>query len=352
MLRIEFTPEEISQLHYERYHHPHPKVQKKMEAVYLKSQQLAHREICQLCQISKPTLWRYLKQYQSGGIEALKQLDYQGQPSQLNEHASSLKDYFKQHPPRTVTEAQEVISKLTGIKRSPTQVIAFLKRLGMRSRKAGYVPGKTTETDKIEEQEAFRQEKLEPLLQEAKVGRRAVFFVDAAPHFVHRAFLGFVWCFERIFIASPSGRKRFNILGAINAVTHEIITVTNETYINADSICQLLQKLAALRLDIPITLILDNARYQKCQLVSDRAKELGIELVYLPAYSPHLNLIERLWKFIRNECLYSKYYSDFSVFKAAISHCLDTAHTDKKDKLTSWLSWNFQCFKKVKFLAV
>lgn len=241
MLRIEFTSEEIEQLHYERYYHPHPKVQKKMEAVYLKSQKLTHQEICHLCRISKPTLWRYLKQYQEGGIERIKQLDYQGQPSQLNQHAPTLKNYFEQAPPRTVAEAQEAIRRLTGIQRSPTQVRAFLKHLGMSCRKVGHVPGKPDDPDKSEEQEVFRQEKLSPLLQEAKEGKRAVYFVDAA-HFVHRAFLGFVWCMERIFIASPSGRKRFNVLGALNAVTYQIITVTNETYINSESICQLLRQ--------------------------------------------------------------------------------------------------------------
>ena len=119
--------------------------------------------------------------------------------------------------------------------------------------------------------------------------------MDAA-HFVMGAFLGLVWCFERVFIKSPSGRKRFNVLGALNAITHEVITVTNDTYINAESVCQLLHKLAALGLNIPMTLVLDNARYQKCQLVQELADSLGIEFLYLPSYCPNLNLIERLWK--------------------------------------------------------
>ena len=66
--------------------------------------------------------------------------------------------------------------------------------------------------------------------------------MDAA-HFVHRAYLGFIWCFSRIFMPSPSGRKRFNVLGAINAVTKEVVTVTNETYINAKTVCELLVQL-------------------------------------------------------------------------------------------------------------
>ena len=72
MIKIEFTSEEIDALEYERYHHPDPKVQKRMEAVYLKSQGIAHQEICRLGRISEPTLVAYLKQYQNGGIEQLK----------------------------------------------------------------------------------------------------------------------------------------------------------------------------------------------------------------------------------------------------------------------------------------
>jgi transposase len=287
-----------------------------------------------------------LRQYQEGGIEQLKQLNYKGKSNQLNEHRETIESYFQKHPPRTVAEAQAKIEKLTGIKRKPTQIRVFLKHIGMRCLKVGFVPGKSANPDKIEEQEKFRQQKLEPLLEEAKVGKRAVFFVDAA-HFVHRAYLGFIWCFTRIFMPSPSGRKRFNVLGAINAVTKEVITVTNETYINAESVVELLLELSVQGLDIPITLVLDNARYQKCRFVQDIAGFLGIELLYLPSYSPHLNLIERLWRFIRNECLYSRYYEDFPSFKNAISECIEKANTEHKQKLESLLSWNFQSFKKV-----
>jgi len=189
------------------------------------------------------------------------------------------------------------------------------------------------------------------LLDQAISGKKAVFFVDAA-HFVHRAYLGFLWCFTITFICSPSGRKRFNVLGAVNAVTKEIITITNETYINSESLCQLLFKLADLGLSVPIVLVLDNAKYQKCKLVQNYAEELGIQLCYLPSYSPQLNLIEREWKFIRNECLYSKYYADFADFKAAISNCIATANTDKQSKLHSLLTLKFQSFKKVDVLAV
>lgn len=152
MIRIEFSQADIEQLYYERYHHPHPQVRKKMEVLYLKSKGLPHQEIRRLCGISKTTLTVYLRQYQAEGIEGLKELNYKGQPSELNPHAEMLKAHFKAHPPRTSAEAQAEIERLTGIKRSPTQIKAFLKRIGLRCRKEGYVPGKSTDSDKIEKQ--------------------------------------------------------------------------------------------------------------------------------------------------------------------------------------------------------
>lgn len=159
-------------------------------------------------------------------------------------------------------------------------------------------------------------------------------------------FLGFLWSFTGVFIKAPSGRKRFNVLGALNAVTHELITVCNETYINAESVCELLYKISESCAGIPITLALDNARYRKCRIVFELAERLRTELLYLPPYSPNLNLIERLWKFVKKKCLWSKYYAGFEEFKTAISECLNQTDTTYRDELRTLLTLKFQTFKK------
>jgi transposase len=199
-------------------------------------------------------------------------------------------------------------------------------------------------------QAEYLQTVLEPRLAQAQAGTRAVFFVDAA-HFVLAPFLGFRWSVARIFIPAPSGRQRFNVLGALNAVTHELLTITNDTYITSHEVCQLLQQLAALNLAIPISLVLDNARYQRCALVLETAAQLHIELCFLPPYSPNLNLIERLWKFLKKQCLYSTYYAEFAPFKAAICHCLSQTHTTHKTALDTLLTLRFQCFDKAQFVT-
>ena len=190
---------------------------------------------------------------------------------------------------------------------------------------------------------------LDPLLKEAEEGKRAVFFIDAA-HFVLAPFLGYLWCFTRLFLKAPSGRQRFNVLGALNAITHELITITNETYINAQSVCDLLWKISRLNLAMSITFILDNARYQRCTTVNTLAAQLNLELIFLPPYSPNLNLIERLWKFFKKQCLYSKCYSEFANFKNAITDCLQKTHSNYKRELDSLLTLNFQTFNKSHFV--
>lgn len=200
-----------------------------------------------------------------------------------------------------------------------------------------------------EKQLQYLQETLQPRLDEAKAGIRAVFFVDAA-HFVLAPFLGFLWSVTRLFIRAPAGRQRFNVLGALNAITHELISVTNTTYITAQEVCDLLHLLAARKLGMPITLFLDNARYQKCALVMSTAEQLHIELCFLPTYSPNLNLIERLWRFVKKECLYSVYYPSFTPFKNAIVNCL--AQTQDKSALATLLTLKFQMFDKTQTVPV
>ena len=170
--------------------------------------------------------------------------------------------------------------------------------------------------------------------------------MDAA-HFVFGPFLGIVWCFERLFVKAPSGRQRLNVLAALNAITHEVFTVENLTYMTAETVWALVRRLAGSCQDIPITIILDNARYQRCALVQTVAEELGIELLFLPAYSPNLNLIERFWRFVKKQCLYSKYYPNSTAFQQAILTCIQDAPTAHQEELNRLLTLRFQTFQAV-----
>ncbi len=193
------------------------------------------------------------------------------------------------------------------------------------------------------EQVEFLDGKLQPRLAEARHGQRRVLFVDAA-HFVYGPFLGYLWCLVRLFVPGPSGRKRYNVLAALDAISHRIIRVSNHAYINAESVCTLLREVAAAGLRRPVTLVLDNARYQKCQVVQALAAALGIELLYLPSYAPNLNLIERLWKFVKKECLGSRVLPTYEAFTAAIDACLANLNTRHQHQMKTLLNLEFQLF--------
>ena len=156
MLRIEFSDHDIEQLRYERYHHPHPRVQQKMEALLLKAQGLPHLVIANCVGVCENTLLAYFRTYQAGGIDALKQINFYRPSSMLEQHQTTLETYFRDHPPATIAEAAAAIERITGIVRKPTQVRAFLKKLGLKRLKTYAIP------DKVDSaiQDTFKKTKL------------------------------------------------------------------------------------------------------------------------------------------------------------------------------------------------
>src|SRR2546427_10746134 len=142
MLHLSFTPEEREELHYQRYHHPHPRVQRKMEALLLKAKGLPHHQIASCVGVCENTVRSYFQQYQSGGIEALKRLEFRRPISDLEAHHDSIEAAFREHPATTIPQAGKRIEELTGIKRSPTQVGIFLKKVGLRRLKTCAIPAK------------------------------------------------------------------------------------------------------------------------------------------------------------------------------------------------------------------
>jgi transposase len=213
--------------------------------------------------------------------------------------------------------------------------------------KTGSIPCKA---DPVVQKE-FLETTLEPAISSAKSGVAELYFVDAA-HFVMGAFLGYLLCKVRVFVRTPSGRKRYNVLGAYNAITGAMTTVTNTTYINSSSVIELLGKLRLRHPGRKIKIVLDNAAYQRNWLVRWHAALLDIELIFLPSYSPNLNLIERYWKFLKKKCLYNQFYSDFESFCKAIDKCIEKGYNEYRLELKTLMILKFQTFENVQFLAV
>ena len=177
----------------------------------------------------------------------------------------------------------------------------------------------------------------------AKKHKLTLLFLDGS-HFVMGCdFLGYVYGKTRRFIKTFSGRKRYNVLGALNFVTKKVTTVTNDTYITAAEVCDMLLKVAAEYVGKPVHIVLDNARYQKCEIVTALAQKLGITLHYIPPYSPNLNLIERLWKHVKSR-LRSKYYDQFDVFKETIDSIVGDTQKGSKNFIDKLIGESVQIF--------
>jgi len=341
MLTLNISEADIELLRYERYTYPCMLVQKRMTAILIKATTTySHQEIAQLADISPNSVTNYIHLWNESGYEGILKVGYGTNQSELEAHTESLLTYFEANPPHTANEAVHRIKGLTGIERSPTQVRQWMKRHGLKYRKTGQIPSKADAAKQAD----FVENTLNPLIDQAKLGQIHLLFMDAA-HLVMGVFLCFLWSAKRVFVKSSSGRKRHNVLGAVNAIDQKIHFFTNQTYINADSIVEFLYQLRIYYFDMkPIYIVLDNARYQKCDLVRYVAWQLNIHLVYLPSYSPNLNIIERLWKWLKKKCLYAKYYEHFSHFQDAINQTLKTANFEFQQELKSLLSLKFQTF--------
>ena len=190
---------------------------------------------------------------------------------------------------------------------------------------------------------------MESLYECGKSNDKEVLLYSDPMHQIHNAENGYAWQEKGKAgtkeITSNTGRKRLNIIGAINAVTMQPTVLLEEENCNADSILRLLKVIKQQYNDAEtICIIHDNARYQKGAIVQDKAKELGIDLIYLPPYSPNLNLIERLWKFFKKKVMKNQYYEQYQTLKDAVKNFFHNFE-QYYNQLLTLLNFNFGIIK-------
>jgi transposase len=339
-LPFNISKADIERLSYERYAYPHPMVQKRIFSIYLKAvSPYSNQDIALITGLHPNTVSRWIAIYQLEGYQGLLSNHYGTNQSELQKHAHSILDCFSQQPPRSAAEAAERIREMTGVERSAQQVRMFMKGHGLKFLKCGHIPAKADN----EQQHQWIQTELEPVIRAAQKGKCHLLFLDAA-HFMLPPFICCLWCACRLFIKAASGRNRINVLGAVHAISKKVVTLTNTTYITADTLIEFLRLLKKKFCDKPIVIVLDNARYQHCHAVISMAESLRIRLLFLPPYSPNLNIIERMWKFTKKQILYAKYYDKPEAFHQAIERFFANINKNCKKQLTSLLTLKFQFF--------
>lgn len=337
---FKLSSEELIKLNYERYNYPCPLVQKRLHCLYLKgSLSLSNEKIGLLMDAHRNSIYEWIKIYTQGGYEAIIKSGYGTNESKLEKYSSSIVEAFTNQPPRSLGEALLKVEALTTIKRSPTSIKKFMKRHQFKFLKTGHVPAKVNTVQQAD----WVEDTLKPVIKAAHQGEVHLLFLDAA-HFTLQPFLCCLWCVTRIFIKASPGRNRINVLGAVNAITKQVSTYTNTTYICSNCLIIFLKQLKEQYQDKPIAIVLDNARYQHCFLVTTFAKSLGIHLLFLPPYSPNLNIIERLWKFTKKKILNAQYYDAPVKFHQAINDFFQTINQKHNQELHKLLTLKFQFF--------
>ena len=156
MIKVVFCDQDLKTIDYERFHHPIPRVQRRMEVLWLKSQGLPHKQIAKISGACDNAVTKYLRLYRQGGLDEIRKVNFRRPQSELEKHSDSIEQHFRENPVANIAQAAAEIERLTGIRRSKTQVGVFLKKLGMKYRKVGSVPAGAD----LEAQEEFKKKTL------------------------------------------------------------------------------------------------------------------------------------------------------------------------------------------------
>jgi len=210
-----------------------------------------------------------------------------------------------------------------------------LHRLGFAYKKPKLVPGKSDPEVQQSFVDGYER------LKENKGVKDPIYFMDGV-HALHHPIGAFGWIKKGTDkpIKTNTGRNRVNVNGAINIQDLSIETRIDDR-INAESTVELLKRIEKSNPKARvICIICDNARYYRSKLVKGYLKDAKIELIFLPPYSPNLNLIERFWKFFNKKVLYHRYYETYKEFRAACKKFFRQVKSYKKE-LRLLLTENF-----------
>lgn len=286
------------------------------------------------------TVRRYYAIYQEEGKDTLIHLKYSGSSCELNdEQQKKLREYVKENVPTTVTPVVEYIRNHFSVEYSESSVVVLLHRLGFVYKKPSLVPGKADS----EKQKEFLKE-LEELENSLGADDKVIYMDGVHPQHNSKPAYGWMEKGEETVLKANSGRQRININGALDSDTLDV-TINISDSVNAQSTIELFQKLEERYPNAKrIVIICDNARYYRSKFVREYIDNSRIELKFLPPYSPNLNLIERLWRFMNKKVRDNKYYEKFSDFKRSVLEFFGNLSSHKK-ALSSLLVKKFHIIK-------
>lgn len=300
---------------------------------------LSYEEIAKLLMFDEVTVRRYCTQFKEKGVDGLLEYRYTGGQTRLTTNQEAqLKVFLRDTTKRTAKEVVDYVEKVYGVRFSVIGITKLLHRLGFTYKKPKMVPGKV---DRIK-QEAFlityRKTKAQLGLHDS------LYFLDAT-HPQHNVQPDYGWILKGKahdkFIKTNSGRERLNLNGALNFKDKTAIVLEEKT-INAQALINLVEAVAKKQKTGKVYIVLDNAKHHHAFIVKRwRLHHPRFKFLFLPAYSPNLNLIERLWRFFHQKVTWNHYFETFEEFKTKTLEFFKNLKQYDKE-LSTLLTDNFQ----------
>lgn len=310
----------------------------RINTILLLNQGYTYKQIAKILLLDTGTLREYYRQYRKEGVDGLLEDHYQGKQSSLTlEQEKALDIHLQEYTYLTAKEIRNYIKKTFGVKYSLEGTTKLLHRLGFTYKKTKRVPSKAD--SQAQEEFISQYEKIK----ESKDPEDRIYFLDAV-HPIHNSMASYGWIKKGTIkeLTANTGRQRLNLNGALSLEDMQVTVLSEET-INADAMINMVKEIEIKQLEGTIYLIMDNARYNRAKRLKEYTDKSGrIKLIFLPSYSPNLNIIERLWLLFQKKILHNKYYPDFSDFKNACLSFFDNLKIRYQREMKTLLTDNFQ----------
>lgn len=322
-----------------RRHKTNALVHQRMNALLLLDDGWSVQRVSEALFLDEGTIRNYQRLYESGGRSGIESLLYVGRSCALSpDELEQLFSWIDETVPTTAQEICHHVHRAFGVSYTRKAMAKLLKRCGYVHKKPKCVPAKADEAV----QRAFVDETLTMLLAEAS-DDKPLYFADAThPSYTGRPAHGWMKKGRRVELASNHGRTRMNINGALNYANCTVLH-REEDRITSSAMIRLFDDIATANPQATeIRVVLDNARYNHSKEIKEylKQKDCRIKLIYLPAYAPNLNLIERFWFFMKKEVLFNKTWPDFATFQEEFRRFFNRLD-DYADKLKSLITPKF-----------
>ena len=353
MLPLDLSQADIDTVNIIRKTHSNALIRQRIEVLRLVHLGYSRGEVARIVGCHRNTVRNYVKLYHRGGLEEVMRLNYQRIRHVLADKFDSVATTIEQAHCSTIKQVSGVLKKRFNYSAHREAVRNLLHRLGFRRRKLGTYPGKGKDRKAWLEKQAAFIIKLNDLLDRAQQGHIDLGFTDAA-HFVFGKFDAYTWQQQLHYRPSGHGRHRLNVYASYDAVGHHIFSMYGEGYVNAEFVVEYMEWLREKCYPDkrrPLHLVLDNARYQHCQLVKQTAHGLNIVLEFLPPYSPNLNLIERLWKYLKKQVGRQCYETKEEFHKAIVKLLKALGKMQHQQNIRPLMTFKFQRFDNAQILS-